>query len=81
MCLALLTEAIIILAAMYRAMSALGMMIVAGSLLLPVLFKKMVRPLREIEKTTHRIAEGDFRPIAVPDTRDETQRVVEGFNG
>jgi signal transduction histidine kinase len=61
-------------------LASLGMMIIAGSLLLPVLFKKIVRPLREIERTTHRIAEGDFRPIAVPDTRDETQRVVEGFN-
>ncbi len=61
-------------------LSSLGMMIVAGSLLLPALFQKIVRPLREIERTTHRIAEGDFRPIAVPDTRDETQRVVEGFN-
>ncbi len=61
-------------------LSSLGMMIIAGSLLLPALFRKIVLPLREIERTTHRIAEGDFRPIAVPDTRDETQRVVEGFN-
>jgi signal transduction histidine kinase len=59
---------------------SLGMIILAGGLLLPVIFKKIIRPLRDIEITTHRIAQGDFRPIAVPDTRDETQRVVEGFN-
>jgi signal transduction histidine kinase len=59
---------------------SLFIMIVAGGLLLPVIFKKIIRPLRQIESTTHCIAQGDFRPIAVPDTRDETQRVVEGFN-
>lgn len=59
---------------------SLAMIIFAGGLLLPVIFKKIIRPLRQIESTTHRIAQGDFRPIAVPDTRDETQRVVEGFN-
>jgi signal transduction histidine kinase len=59
---------------------SLGMIVLAGGLLLPVIFKKIIRPLREIERTTHRIGQGDFRPVAVPDTRDETQRVVEGFN-
>jgi len=59
---------------------SLGMIIIAGGVLLPVIFKKIIRPLRQIEATTHRIAQGDFRPIAVPDTGDETQRVVEGFN-
>ncbi len=59
---------------------SLGMTILAVGLLLPMILRKIVRPLRQIERTTHRIAGGDFRPIAVPDTRDETQRVVEGFN-
>jgi signal transduction histidine kinase len=59
---------------------SLGMIILAGGVLLPVIFTKIIRPLRQIEATTHRIAQGDFRPITVPDTRDETQRVVEGFN-
>ena len=33
-----------------------------------------------IEGTTLRIAQGDFQPLPVLDTRDETQRVVEAFN-
>ncbi|MCL4503579.1 MAG: HAMP domain-containing histidine kinase [Deltaproteobacteria bacterium] len=42
--------------------------------------RKILRPLRVIESTTRRIAQGDFNPLPVLDTRDETQRVVEGFN-
>ncbi|MGA2401858.1 MAG: ATP-binding protein [Syntrophobacteraceae bacterium] len=59
---------------------SLGVTIIGGGLLIPVISRKIVRPLRYIERTTHRIAEGDFTPIEVYDTRDETQRVVEGFN-
>jgi two-component system, NtrC family, sensor kinase len=42
--------------------------------------RKIVRPLRVIENTTQRIASGDFKPLPVLNTRDETQRVVEAFN-
>lgn len=42
--------------------------------------KKIVRPLSVIENTTRRIAQGNFKPLPVYDTRDETQRVVEAFN-
>ena len=59
---------------------SLGVTIIGGGLLIPVIARKIIRPLRYIEKTTHRIAGGDFTPIEVYDTRDETQRVVEGFN-
>jgi two-component system NtrC family sensor kinase len=45
-----------------------------------IVSRKIIRPLRVIESTTMRIAEGNFRPLPVLDTRDETQRVVEGFN-
>jgi two-component system NtrC family sensor kinase len=41
---------------------------------------KIVGPLRTIEKTTLRIAQGDFTPLAVGKPRDETQRVMEAFN-
>jgi two-component system NtrC family sensor kinase len=41
---------------------------------------KIVRPLSTIEKTTLRIAEGDFSPIPVIRPRDETQRVILAFN-
>lgn len=45
-----------------------------------VVSRKIIRPLRVIESTTLRIAQGDFKPLPVLDTRDETQRVVEAFN-
>ncbi|MCE5336676.1 MAG: HAMP domain-containing protein, partial [Desulfobacteraceae bacterium] len=61
-------------------LAALGTTILIGGLLVPVVSRQILRPLRVIEKTTHRIAQGDFRPIQVLETRDETQRVVEGFN-
>lgn len=41
---------------------------------------KIIRPLRVIESTTRRIARGNFKPLPVLDTRDETQQVVEAFN-
>lgn len=61
-------------------LTSLGMMVALGGLLIAFASRKILRPLRVIEKTTHRIAEGDFRPIMVSNSRDETQRVVEGFN-
>jgi signal transduction histidine kinase len=42
--------------------------------------RKIIYPLKVIEGTTRRIARGDFRPLPVLDTRDETQNVVEAFN-
>ncbi len=45
-----------------------------------IVSRKIVRPLRVIENTTGRIARGDFKPLPVLNTRDETQRVVEAFN-
>jgi len=45
-----------------------------------IVVRKIVRPLRVIEGTTERIAQGDFKPLPVLNTRDETQRVVEAFN-
>jgi two-component system NtrC family sensor kinase len=45
-----------------------------------VVSRKILHPLRVIENTTLRIARGEFRPLPVLDTRDETQQVVEAFN-
>ncbi|UCF02570.1 MAG: HAMP domain-containing protein [Deltaproteobacteria bacterium] len=42
--------------------------------------RKIVRPLTVIEKTTQRIARGNFKPLPVVQTYDETQAVVEAFN-
>lgn len=61
-------------------LTSLGLTILVGGLLVPIVSRKIIRPLRVIEKTTYRIAEGDFRPINVSETHDETQSVVEGFN-
>jgi two-component system NtrC family sensor kinase len=45
-----------------------------------IVSRKIILPLRVIENTTLRIAQGDFKTLPVLDTRDETQRVVEAFN-
>jgi two-component system, NtrC family, sensor kinase len=45
-----------------------------------IVSRKIIYPLRVIENTTERIARGNFKPLPVLDTRDETQRVVEAFN-
>ena len=60
--------------------SSLVIFLSMGAFLIPIVTRKIIRPLRVIEKTTLRIAQGDFRPLPVQDTRDETQRVVEAFN-
>ncbi|MDR3556930.1 MAG: ATP-binding protein [Syntrophobacteraceae bacterium] len=59
---------------------SLGVTILGGALLIPMISAKVVTPLRYIERITHRIAGGDLSLIAVKGTHDETQRVVEGFN-
>jgi two-component system NtrC family sensor kinase len=51
-----------------------------GVFLIVLVSRKIVRPLTIIEKTTQRIALGDFKPLPVVQTRDETQSVVEAFN-
>lgn len=61
-------------------LAAIGMTIIIGGLLVPITSRKIIGPLRIIERTTHRIARGDFTPLEVLDTHDETQRVVEAFN-
>ncbi|MGE0086720.1 MAG: sensor histidine kinase [Desulfococcaceae bacterium] len=55
--------------------------IVAGGFLISFVSQKIIHPLNVIEKTTVRIAQGDFSPLPVRDDNgDETQRVVEAFN-
>jgi two-component system, NtrC family, sensor kinase len=54
--------------------------IICGILLTALVSRKIIRPLKVIEGTTERIARGDFRPLPVLNTRDETQNVVEAFN-
>jgi signal transduction histidine kinase len=54
--------------------------IICGIFLTVLVSRKIIYPLKVIEGTTKRIARGDFRPLPVLDTRDETQNVVEAFN-
>lgn len=61
-------------------LASLGLSLVVGAFLIPIVARKIIKPLRVIEKTTLRIADGDFRPLPVMQTHDETQRVVEAFN-
>ncbi|MFZ2087976.1 MAG: HAMP domain-containing sensor histidine kinase [Desulfobaccales bacterium] len=61
-------------------LTALAIFVVIGGFLSFVVSRKILQPLKTIEKTTLRIAMGKFRPLPVLNTRDETQRVVEAFN-
>lgn len=51
-----------------------------GMFLIMLVTRMIIRPLRVIEKTTQRIAKGNFKPIPVRQTKDETQAVVMAFN-
>jgi signal transduction histidine kinase len=59
---------------------SLGIFVVLGVFLVFIVSRKILQPLKTIEKTTLRIAMGNFNPLPVLETRDETQRVVEAFN-
>jgi len=61
-------------------LTSLAIFVVLGGFLSFVVSRKILQPLKTIEKTTLRIAMGNFKPLPVLDTRDETQRVVEAFN-
>ena len=57
-----------------------AILLLLGLFLTVLVSRKIVRPLTVIEKTTQRIAQGDFKLLPVVQTRDETQSVVEAFN-
>jgi two-component system NtrC family sensor kinase len=57
-----------------------AILLLLGVFLIVLVSRKIVRPLTVIEQTTKRISEGDFKPLPVVQTRDETQSVVEAFN-
>ena len=61
-------------------LSSLGIFVVLGGFLVFIVSRKILQPLKTIERTTLRIAMGNFNPLPVLETRDETQRVVEAFN-
>lgn len=59
---------------------SLAILVGMGAVVVFFVGAKIVGPLRTIEKTTLRIAQGDFTPLSVGKPRDETQRVMEAFN-
>jgi two-component system, NtrC family, sensor kinase len=59
---------------------SLSLLVAVGTLLVFLVGAKIVRPLRTIERTTLRIAQGDFSPLAVRKSGDETERVMDAFN-
>lgn len=61
-------------------LSSLIIFLGLGMFIVFIVGRKIVTPLRVIERTTRRIAMGNFRPLPVQNSRDETQRVVEAFN-
>ncbi len=63
-----------------QSLSSIAVFMLMGAFLIPFVARKIIRPLGVIEKTTLRIANGDFTPLPVRLTRDETQRVVEACN-
>lgn len=48
--------------------------------LITVMTRKIIKPLRDIEEKTLRIAEGKFEIFTVTEPHDETQRVLEAYN-
>jgi len=42
--------------------------------------RKIIQPLSLIERATVQIVEGNFQPLPVPKTKDETERVIRAFN-
>ena len=70
-----------ILQVLKRNLSYLALIfIVLGVFLTIIVTRKIIRPLSVIERTTNRIARGDFTLLPVIQTKDETQSVVEAFN-
>lgn len=59
---------------------SLAVLLVFSIFLMPLVSRKIIRPLRIIEESTLKIAHGDFRLVDVPETHDETQQVLEAFN-
>jgi len=59
--------------------SALTLLVLA-IFLITVMTQKIIKPLRDIEEKTLRIANGKFEIFTVTEPHDETQRVLEAYN-
>ena len=63
-----------------KLVSTIIVLLILSLFLALLITRKIVRPLTVIETTTQRIARGNFKPLSVIQTHDETQSVVEAFN-
>ncbi len=59
----------------------LGIFVVVATLIVNLVFKKLLKPLRLIEETTERVGHGDFSPIPGEwKGEDEITRLIRAFN-
>jgi len=58
----------------------LGVAVFIGVFIANMIAVKVIRPLKEIEKATLSIAEGNMEQLPLPKTYDETRSVIEAFN-
>jgi len=62
-------------------MISAALIFLGGALfLITVMTQRIIKPLRDIEEKTLRIAEGKFEIFTLTEPRDETQRVLEAYN-
>lgn len=59
---------------------AMVLLFLFGGFFVFFVIRKIIQPLRIIEDTTTKIAEGKFQVLSVPETGDETERVIRAFN-
>jgi signal transduction histidine kinase len=59
---------------------SVGMALVLGLELVSFLRKRIIRPLREVEESTLKIAEGSFEPMNMSHADDEIQRITQAIN-
>ncbi|OGP58596.1 MAG: hypothetical protein A2V65_09270 [Deltaproteobacteria bacterium RBG_13_49_15] len=59
---------------------SLAILLIFSVLFIPLVFNLIIQPLRLIEETTQRIAQGNFKRVPQAQTKDETERVIQAFN-
>lgn len=59
---------------------SLAMVLVLGAGLVHFLRNRIIRPLREVEETTLKIAEGSFEPVTMGRADDEIRRIMQAIN-
>jgi len=58
----------------------LGLMVLFTLLTSVIMYNTVLTPLQKIEHAAHAVAIGSFRPLPVPERRDEVHSVIRAFN-